>query len=414
MIRHLQFAIRQGLAPWVALPALVLFCLNAYQRGLLWRGDAFLTVDAQSIPLFIIGPILVAAVATDTARASRPGAQHHVAFTRPVMRPYLFVVWSGWLPTLAVVGLADLLSFTYSATYYFDASAILPALLQVGVHAAALLFLVAVGSVLGRFLPPTLAGLFGAAAGLALIYSDVSRTARHFSTMALGGATVPRIGLHYNWRYQLVQFALLAVLAVVIYFAAPRFAESRTGVSMAIGLALVLVVAAVTVRVDALPAQRWVAVSGPTMTCTGNGPQLCLTPQHEHARSTIAADVDALSTAAATAGLTDVLPGHIIEMTRSNRADVDGVNTWGVTLEDAQLRGQKADLQMFIINALVPKACDDITPAMDQAITRLASSLIVSAGVTARDVVIGSEEDHVVLGPDQARAARDTLARCGR
>lgn len=154
----MEFALRQGLAAWVALPAIVLFGLNAHQRGALWRGDTLLAIDAQSIPLFIVGPLLVAAVATDTARAGRSGAQHHVAFTRPVMRPYAFVLLAGLLPCLAVIWLADVLAVTYSAAYYFDASTLLPVFLQAGVHAAALLLMVAVGSLLGRILPPTLAG----------------------------------------------------------------------------------------------------------------------------------------------------------------------------------------------------------------------------------------------------------------
>lgn len=49
--------------------------------------------------------------------------------------------------------------------------------------------------------------------------------------MALGGATVPRVGLDYNWRYQLAQLFVMTILAVVIYCAAPRFAEARAGIS---------------------------------------------------------------------------------------------------------------------------------------------------------------------------------------
>lgn len=409
----LRYAWRTHVALWAGLALLFLEAVNAVQRALTWRGDALLAVDAQAIPLFLVGPLLAALVAVDTARDSTAGRKQHVAQTRPVMRPYLYSLGCGVVPCVATLWLSGIAAFVYASIWHFDPATTGPALLQLLVLSAALLLFGALGSLTGRSAPPLVAGLLGVAAGLFAVFSDLPNGGSSFSVMALGGSTVSRVGLTYSVGYQLAQLGLLTALAVLAYWPPPRFSSSGSRPSVAVGASAGLVVAALLVPLPGLPPGRWVAGPPIVMVCSGELPDLYLTPQHDHLRPVVTRLLRELANSAQSTGVDAILPLRVEEITRGDASGVDGVRTWGFTFEEEQLRGQPVDPQLFTINLMIPKHCVEITPAMQTALAQLTSTLLIPTGIPADDILIGEPEDHRVLSTTDALAQRDLLARCG-
>lgn len=407
---RLPLGMRCLVGPWIAAPLLVMLVVNAAQRGPTWRGDVLLGVDAQGIVLFVAGPLLLAAVAVDTARAGVRENVQDVALTRPAMRPYLYAWLWGALPSIAV-----LCAFTggvmwFASADYLDRQALASSVATVVVFAVALLFYAAVGSLIGRAAGPLAAGLIGVMAGLALAFSIMSTTGREFALLTLGGSTASRIGLEYSTAYRAWQLVLFAAMIAVAYLPAPRFTPDGARLSFGVGIAALVVAIVPFARIPGAPPSPWVPqTSPPPLLCQGTLPDLCLTPQHDYYRVRIAPILAEIANGAQQSGLDNVLPQRVVEISRADVPLPDGTTEWGFEIDP----GQTDDLQSFTTNLLLPKCLNqELTPRQTRAWQQLTSTLLISAGVTSDELIYVEPENRVVLNDERAGAAASTLSDC--
>lgn len=412
MIGRLDLALRTLAGPWLVLPMAILEIVNLTQLGAPWRGEALWTADWMAIVLFVVGPLAAGFAAVDASRLTRPGAIHlaivsarpHLAFIRAAM-------WCA-LPLLVVHTLAFATALVIGGSPVTDVLRV-DLLLGFGVQCLALIWYVALGSAVGRFTPPLLSGLIGAVTGLMLFYALSAGGSDDFGILALGGATVSRLGLRWNLDYLAVQALVLAVTAalltaVPLALRAGRRLPSRVGAGMLVAAMLIVLVS----QTAADPGRRnLLATPEPPTLCFELEPTICFHEQHSRFAEPIAAQINALTDAAREAGYDAFVPDRLEEESRSYTPEA---GTWGFLPELEVYRGEPWPTEDLIQGLVAPAHCAELSdgdaPPGD-AYWRSISSLVW----TWSDL-IGEEyvpfDDERVLTPDEVASVLAAFERC--
>ncbi|MFG2296582.1 hypothetical protein [Streptomyces sp. NPDC048603] len=338
----LRYALRTLVGPWAVLPVIALEVMNFVQRGMPWRGEALWTVDWFAIALFILGPLLAGAAAVDASRLSRDGNIHLVLATERPYRPYLrAAAWCAG-PVVAVHLLTITTGLLVSGIHGHPQWPGLTG--AVLVQVLAVCWYVAIGSAVGRLAGPLVAGATAAVGAFTLLHLLGGGSGGRFEPLALGGATVSRLGYEYAAGYLLSQIVLFSLTGAALLLLPLRLRSGRR-VPTAGGAAVLaaLLVAVIGSRYT-LPDQRLVAKAERPSDCTGTTPEVCLYPEHRRFRGQILRHVDMLTEAARSRGYTALVPRRIEELSRTHRVTspevaglevpADAYTTGRVTLED--------------------------------------------------------------------------------
>lgn len=295
-----RYAARTLVGPWMVLPVLVLETLNFFQRGMPWRGETLWTVDWFAISLFIIGPLVAGAAAVDSANLTRPGNVHLVLAVNGQYRPYLrAAAWcagpvvavhlAAMIAGLALGGISTTTSWLWILVAMF-------------VQLVAVCWYAAIGSAVGRFASPLVAGAVAAMGSFVLIYLLGEGGQAVFELLALGGATVSRLGYAYAPGYLTAQLLIFAGTGAALLFTPIRM-RSGLRVPTPVGASLIaFALAVVAAGQYALPEQRLEARPQAPTECTETRPKVCLYPEHERFEGQIVSHVLTLSRSPRTRG----------------------------------------------------------------------------------------------------------------
>lgn len=415
----MRYARRTMVGVWVGVPVAGLLALNAIQRGRDWRGDMLLAADAQGIVLFVVGPLLCAVVAVDSARASQAGNLQDVALTRPWMRPYLYSLAVGTGSAAFVLLGGGLAAVFASGSYYFQLGDFVDATIQLALLALSLVYFGAIGSLIGRVSSPALAGLIAAVVGFALFTSESAR-GEAFGLMTLGGATVSRVGLEYVQSYRVWQAILLLALAVVAMLARPSFTGAGTRVSIAVFLAGVLAIgtpfAVAAAKPSVLPTQRWAEKADPIpWRCDGGSPALCMVAHHSHLRPLYRSQLDAIASGARAAGIENILPDQVFELSRNSDSIVVEGASWAFSADESYHSGLPG-LSYFtseVLSTYWHNCPWEWFPSneQDRALEDLRATLLLAVGDSLADADVS--EGFKPLTASQAAVALRVINSCG-
>ncbi|MFI8515587.1 hypothetical protein ACIGHB_31115 [Streptomyces sp. NPDC085460] len=411
-VHSLRYAARTLIGPWVALPATVLEVLNFFQRGMPWRGETLWTVDWFAISLFIIGPLIAGAAAVDASRLTRPGNIHLVVGVSRPHRPYLrAAAWCAGpvaaVHLLAILAGLALGGFSSSTAWFLILTAILVQILAIGWY-------VAIGSAIGRFASPLIAGAGAALGSFTLIYLLGEGGKEVFEPLALGGATVSRLGYEYDPGYLLAQVAVFGGTGILLLILPIRM-RSGVRVPTAVGLSLALAVAGVIAAGPyTFPSDRLTASPKAPTRCTGAEPTICLYPEHERFEAQLVGHIQTLSGAAKAKGYPYFVPNRVEEISRTYR--VNGKGTLGLDIQaDAYATGT-IDIADVAVELVRPLHCEQLYTgappgeAYWQREMSLHATLLSLAGLKV------NEEDYPqqikILSPEQVRAIFADYDRC--
>ncbi|WP_327344311.1 hypothetical protein [Streptomyces europaeiscabiei] len=314
-VRDLRYALKTLVGPWAVIPVAVLETMNLLQRGMPWRGEALWTVDWFAIALFIVGPLLAGAAAVDAANLSRVGNIHLVLATAQPHRPYLRAAAWCAIPVLVVHVLTMAAGLAVGGLYGDPqwlglAGAAL-------VQCLAICWYVAIGSAVGRLAGPLVAGAVAAVGSFTLIYLFAESDAEGFAPLALGGATVSRLGLEYSPAYLLAQVAVFVLTGAAFLLLPVRLRSGRKVLTTAGAVAVALTAVLFVGGRYALPETRLVARPVAPAACVGSAPEVCLYPEHQRLHDQILQHVRILSEGARSKGYDALVPGRIEELSRT-------------------------------------------------------------------------------------------------
>jgi len=315
-----SMAFRSLYGPWVVLPALTLEGVNLLNRHHPYLGEGAWTVDWLAIPLWIIGVVAAGVVAIDVARLLRPGSRHLVLTATHRSRLLLWATaWAGG-PLLLVHTLTLITALV--AGRVNDPSV---GWAQMGaaysVQCLGLLWFVALGGLIGRFIPPLLAGpvAVGAAFLTVLALSGASAGTPAFRLLNFGGATITLIGLRWNLAYLGVQALLLIGSGLFAVLVIPTVRGARLTLRWPALLTLIVIVAVIASATRwAPPGHRTVpaAAAAPTH-CLSRAPVICIYYEHRRDAATIAATLTRLESAANRAGYSALVSDRLEESSRT-------------------------------------------------------------------------------------------------
>lgn len=317
MRRRVSYALRTLIGPWLAVPAVVLESANFVQRGMPWRGEGMWTVEWFAISLFIIGPLCMGAAAVDASRLSRPGNIHLALATPSPYRTFLrAAMWCAG--PLVVVHLAAIAAGVVAGGVQQPSVGWAAMAGAVLVQCLAIVWYAAIGSAIGRFTPPVLAGLAGGGGGFVLFYvlGDATPTG-DFALLALGGATVSRLGLAYHPGYLAGQAAVFALTAGLLLMVGLRTRSGFRVPTLAGAASFVLVIATVVAAPAVLPDSRYLADPRPPELCLDTTPPVCVHAEHRRYLDELLPHIDTLVEAAALAGYPALVPERIVESSRT-------------------------------------------------------------------------------------------------
>ena len=349
-----RYAIRTLVGPWTVLPAAGVQVLNYFSRGRPWLGEGLFTVEWGALSLFIICPIVCGLAAVDAARLTRPGNVHLVIVT-PI--PSLPFVWAlGWcagpvaaLQLLAIVGELIAGHVTYTVAGW-------PALVAGGiVQCLAIVWFAAMGSLLGRFVQPVVAGMLCGGVSLALVYVLWPDETTHFNFLYLGETIVSRLGWTYHWSFLLPQAVLLLGTASAFSWCRIRVRSGRT-MPRVDGLTVSLVaVAAIIAGTALLPTHRLTARPLPPSSCHGTKPRVCTYLEHRRLAPQVEAGLTVLYAAASSHGYATLVPALVQESSRTFRSQ--GADTQGFELADYLEGSRGIPVADLAVQLLTPVAC---------------------------------------------------------
>ncbi len=414
MILRLRYALRTLLGPWLVLLALGVEVTTFLVRGMPWRGEGMWTVEWFAIGLFIIGPLCAGVAAVDAARLSRPGNIHLVvSVPRPALAYLRAAAWCAGpiigmhilvIATAVVVGNVH----QPSVGWWAMLSAAL-------VQCAAVVWYVAVGSAIGRFVPPLLAGLVGGGAGFALQYvaSDALTGAPAFRLLDLGAATVSRIGWTYNAGYLAAQAATFTATFLLFILLPVRTRSGRNIPSPGAALPAVLAVATILAGPTVFPSKRVVDDARPPDLCFGTRPQVCVYYEHRRFAPLVLPKVEALAKAALEAGYPAFIPALVMEDSRTQRASGPGVMT--LSLPAWTYEEERLPIEDVAASLLMPTHCAQLytpVPPPKEFADRYFALLATWLRLVGKDLDQAPVQARI-LRPQEVEEILVDFARCG-
>lgn len=412
MIGRWQLAARTLVGPWLAILVAGVDIAVAMQRGSPWRGEGLWTVEWFAIPLSVVAPLVAAAAAVDAARLTRPGALHLVTSVPRPWRAFARVVaWCAG-PAIAVHVTAVVAALVVGGVRQPSVSWWLLAA-GLGVQALVLVWSAAVGSAIGRYLSPVFAGLAGAVVVFVVeqAFGDAG-SHQQFLPLAVGGATISRIGYSYNVAYLAAQLLLLGVTTVILV-ALPVTLRRGARVPTPVGWVVVAVAVAMFVGgVHYLPQRRLLAQPRPPTLCVGSAPQICVYPEHRRYLGLVEPRVRELVAAARAAGYPGFVPVRVVESSRTYRAGGAGVMSftlWTEAYETGRLPSESIPSEL-----LTPSHCPQMyaeeppPPTFDETYFSLLATWLSLNGETLQHAPVPYRH----LEPAQVQSALDAFARC--
>ena len=355
----MRYALRTLVGPWLIALAAPLEVANFLQRGTPWRGEGMWTVEWFAIVLFVLGPLAAGAAAVDAARLSRPGNVHLVVSTPRPCSPYVRAALWCAVPLVAIHVLTVAAALGFGAVTRPEVG--WPALLgQAGLQCLVIVWFVALGTAVGRFANPLVAGLFASVLGLFVTYvlGDGAGSG-HFALLGLGSSTVSRLGLSYHSPYLLGQLLVLGATCVLLVLVPTRGVRSLRAPSAvgfgALGLVLLIVVAAQLL----LPAHRLEAAPRAPGVCFHAGVPVCLFQEHRRHRGSVQRHIEALVTAARRNGYKSLVPVRVVETSRTYGGAKPGTATFTLPLVPSV--GGKARIDDWAYELTNPAHCPLLT-----------------------------------------------------
>lgn len=342
---------RYGLVLWAAAFSAVGELVAMSQRGMQWRGDLVWTIDWLPVAFILVGPIVSGCAAMDAARVA-PGSHH--MFRNPVTHTPGFAVVVAYGVVLSVVHLLVLgVALAISQPPVGDGGAAAAVLVQLLI----LWLFASLGATVGRFTGVVLAGICGAMAAVALVYL-FSAPSRHVSLLAIGGATVPRIGYAYNVVYLALQgLALLMGISGLLALRPVEGARLRRVARLDGLVASVLLVGVVAlstvIRID-----RLVPVDATPSSCGAvSGLPVCFYPQHGRVANAFKEQLWVLVESARQKGYQDVLPGKVEEASRTVLPQAADATVAAVYVMPDHLQGMRPSLREIVLGIVQPVHC---------------------------------------------------------
>lgn len=309
-------------SPWVAIVCGGLILLNNIQRWGVYEGEFLWAVDMQAIAIFLIGPILTAATAVDSARVSQPGNRHLVLLKPRLHMQYWHIVRSALFVILAIYGvcLAALAIYTTSQAGFLSEWP--TALLQIAVHCAWMFFYASLGTLIGRFVSPLLSGVLGVLFGFLILNAQASLASDSFSLMEIGGATFSRLGNIYNPAFLGAQFVIFVALGLLAILAPVRARNDYLAPKVITYGILVVTIIAIFVPLNTLPKERWLADPKPPTDCVEIGIEVCTYAEHPRFQARVLGQLNQLQAAAAEGNFEYALPSRVTQHSRSYYPDL--------------------------------------------------------------------------------------------
>ncbi|MCP4084623.1 MAG: hypothetical protein GY745_06175 [Actinomycetia bacterium] len=354
---RLRYAFRTLVGPWCALPVAALEVANLLQRGRPWRGDDIWTTEWLAIVLFIAGPLIAGAAAIDASRMAQRDSVYLVAVSaRPRTAFLRSACWTAG-PVALIHSLTFVVAMYLGGTLLPTAS-VHHLLLGFGAQLAAIFWYAAIGSALGRFVPPLLAGLLAAVVALGLFYRF--STGDGFLLLDFGASTNPRLGTLWNEQYLMLQIAALVGTALVLVTIRVYPDRNRNLIRWQGAIAITAVLA-ITVLVSSTgPAQRTViaAPSEPDY-CIWGEPRMCFFGEHERMIAPTEMAIIELVNAAMASGYESLVPAVIHE--EAWHYAVDSKEIQGLWMADPLYRGEPWDKLNLIQELISPGHCPQMT-----------------------------------------------------
>ncbi|MDR1824307.1 MAG: hypothetical protein LBR27_03060 [Bifidobacteriaceae bacterium] len=317
LVRSVRFAITTLVGPWAVFAALAFEITLMLQRDAVYLGEAMFTLRWMALAFLYLGPVIAGVAATDAARLMRPG-QAELALARRRRRLTWALAWCV-LPIVAchvgVFFVAVAIGGDFAPRGGWGR--ILLALLAQGL---AIAWFGCLGSCVGRFLPPLVAGLAAAAIGFGLMLglnSDGLGTGL-FEPLVDSGASLSQIGLLFAIPALLIRISLLAVTGALLLLAPARW-DGRLALPGLLGW--VLGVAAFSLVVGAallVPGDKdfvWVGAN-PDVCEEIGGIEFCYFHEHERGVEPWREQISHLVVSLETNGYGAVLPTRVLEWGR--------------------------------------------------------------------------------------------------
>ena len=413
MTSRARFALSTLAGPWLLLPALGIEIATFLVRGMPWRGEGMWTVDWFAISLYLVGPLAAGAAAVDASRLSRPGNLHLVVGVPRSWRVYArAAAWSA-IPLMVLHLVTIVVALLVGDVRQPGAGWLMMSVAAV-VQCFAILWFVALGSAIGRFVNPLLAGLAGAAAGYVLNYlvSDALDGEPRFRLLALGAATVTLVGRGYNPGYLVGQLAVLGITSALFVVVAMRVRSGVRLPSAAGAVAAAISVVMIAFAPAVLPDDRRIADPRPPGHCLGEGPEICFYYEHRRYAELIEPRIRTLTDAALEKGYPAFVPERIMEVSHGYRPDpAEARPLW---LPSQVYEEGRYTLEDAAYDLLLPAHCEFLNgPALtpegyDEVFFSLLGTWLEIAGAKLVDAPV----EHRTLTPAEVSRALDGLAAC--
>ena len=351
------YFIRNGLVLWAAALMATAEVTAMAQRGMQWRGDLVWTIDWLPVSFILVGPVVAGFAAMDTARTA-VGAHH--LFRNPVGRTPAFAVAVSYAVVIGLVHLVVLGgALVASAPPVGDAAAPLAVLCQVLILA----FFAVLGTAVGRFVGPVLAGICGALAAFALVYL-LGAPSHHVGLLEIGGATIPRVGYAYNPAYLGYQALALMLVAAALLVLRPVVGLRRRQVSWPDATVAALLVAGVVVVSTVVKVDRLVAVGGSPSYCGAvSSIPTCFYPQHRRIAESFQGQFWVLVESAKDKGYGGLLPTRVEEASRTQLPQKADPRVAAFYVMPDHLQGARPTLQEIVLGIVQPLHCPQLQGA---------------------------------------------------
>lgn len=405
----LRWAVAALLGPWTFVAAAGVALGIAVMRGAPYLGEGMWTVRWAANGLWLLWTVVAAAAAVDAARLSRSGSRHLALLGRGIGVHGRVVGVTGICAAAGhvVVVAAMLLVGGVSAPRVGWG----PVLLAVGAQAVTIVWFAAVGSALGRYLPPVVAGIAASLAAFVAGFLLIGGSTGEPGYQVLGdsGATVSQIGVSWNVQHLMIQVVTLGVSALLLALPRPRLragllVPSPRGAAAAVCAVLVLAAAPHVATGTPLLAQP-----EPPDVCVGAHPEFCFYEEHQRYAPETDAAIRTLVDAAVVGSYPAFVPDRVEE--RSRRYDgADGQGTVSVGI----LTGEPVDPVAVAMQMLEPNWCPQLYAA-EPPPEDYFRTLTEMTETWAR--LIGSTYDPTLEGwsslrPEQVAAVQEAWSAC--
>lgn len=294
--------------PVAILPAILIYIAVLVRDGAPWRGDPMWTSECLGLTLFMTAPLAAGISAIDASYVSQ---WSNAFLTGVASSPKKVYLWAGaWvaLPLVALHAIAFALGLAIGRITVAELG--LESILATAVQGLALIWFCALGSLIGRYCEPFIAGLAGAITAFAITYTMglAGVGADHgFSLLDVGGATVPQIGIVYNHSYLTWQSGILVATTLVIANLGIRYHNRRPQVvSLRMLISMGSIIALLVLGQSLGPSQRkFPGDPSPPTECRGLNPTICLYREQRIWASTIDGRLRRLADSARHAGYMD-------------------------------------------------------------------------------------------------------------